>query len=123
MKRFLLATTLAATTFAAQASVAVTPGGSLMQQTQSIASGAGYRLIWRLSNDAPAGIAARGYENWIDALYGVSQQMSLAAGGAQEAVAPVVCDGSKTLVITTLSDANSIVREGQAYGCMVPRSQ
>ncbi|MBN3761327.1 hypothetical protein [Burkholderia sp. Ac-20365] len=100
----------------------IVSGVSLMQQTNQVVSAAGYRLIWRLPVDAAAGSAAQAYSELTDALFGVSRQMS-ATYVAANGVAPVICEGTKTIVMAPLSESLEIVRDGQAYGCAIPQGR
>ncbi|PNE59801.1 hypothetical protein A8H39_01245 [Paraburkholderia fungorum] len=88
-------------------------GVSLHEQVRQVVQREGYTLVWRLPVDATAVEAARPYLNWVDAIYGATKQLSetTVAGTKVSAdlAAPVVCDGSRTITITTLRDARRIV--------------
>lgn len=70
-------------------------------------------MLWKLDVDAPARNVTKPYARWQDAMYGATQQLSkLTTADAKIAdlAAPVICDESKTIIITTLSEARNIVR-------------
>ncbi|PNE59878.1 hypothetical protein A8H39_01660 [Paraburkholderia fungorum] len=114
MKKTLIASVLVLTTTAAYAaSITLDAGKSLRQQTKTIAANAGYTVLWKLDVDAPAGESVHPYARWQDAIYGATKQLSkttTADTKIADLAAPVVCDGSKTIVVTTLGDARNIVR-------------
>ncbi|HDR9134018.1 hypothetical protein KDX16_30800 [Burkholderia vietnamiensis] len=91
-------------------------GVSLHEQTREIVQREGYTLVWKLPVDATADGAAHPYLNWVDAIYGATKQLSQASVAgtkvAADLAAPVVCDGTRTIVITTLRDARQIVKSG-----------
>lgn len=114
IKKTLITSVLVLTTTAAYAaSITLDAGKSLMQQTKTIAANEGYRVLWKLDVDAPAHEAAHSYARWQDAIYGATKQLSkttTADTKIADLAAPVVCDDSKTIVVTTLGDARNMVR-------------
>ncbi len=121
MKKMLIATILALTASTGYcATVSLQPGKSLMEQTRNLASVRGYVVIWKLPVDDLAQSAAHQYNSWEEAIYGATRQLSnvtLADANIADLAAPVVCETSKTIVITNLNDARSIVRDDQSHTC------
>jgi hypothetical protein len=116
MNKKLLAIGIAAllTGTAHASTVELQRGISLHEQTRRIVQREGYTLVWRLPVDATASEAAHPYVNWVDAIYGATKQLSEetveSTKVAADLAAPVVCDDTRTITITTLRDARRIVK-------------
>lgn len=114
MKKTLFASAFVfATTAGYAASVTLDAGQSLMQQTKRIAANEGFTVLWKLDVDAPAREAAHSYGKWVDAIWGATKQISPVTAADKkiaDLAAPVMCDDTKTIVITTFHDSIQIVK-------------